>query len=94
MRMQYLLTSFSLLLLSTFSHADVLQETDNQTISALSTNVEEYEPLHGGGLNACGCHFNRKTGACHCHQNRGCGCACQSPSCPTKSDVNITPFLY
>lgn len=21
---------------------------------------------HGGGLNACGCHFNRKTGGCHC----------------------------
>lgn len=37
---------------------------------------------HGGGLNACGCHFNRKTGDCHCHQPRGCGCACQSASCP------------
>ncbi|TMU72670.1 MULTISPECIES: YHYH domain-containing protein [Hydrogenophaga] len=36
---------------------------------------------HGGGLNACGCHFNRKTGECHCHQARGCGCACQPASC-------------
>lgn len=36
---------------------------------------------HGGGLNACGCHFNRKTGDCHCHQARGCGCACQSAAC-------------
>lgn len=38
---------------------------------------------HGGGLNACGCHFNRKTGECHCHRNRGCGCACESPRCGT-----------
>lgn len=37
---------------------------------------------HGGGLNACGCHFNRKTGECHCHQPRGCGCACQPGTCP------------
>ncbi len=37
---------------------------------------------HGGGLNGCGCHFNRKTGECHCHRDRGCGCACESDSCP------------
>ena len=36
---------------------------------------------HGGGLNKCGCHFNRKTGDCHCHQNRECGCECQPSSC-------------
>src|SRR5919201_1077458 len=36
---------------------------------------------HGGGLTACGCHFNRKTGSCHCHQDRGCGCACQPAGC-------------
>lgn len=36
---------------------------------------------HGGGLNACGRHYNRKTGECHCHQSRGCGCACQPASC-------------
>lgn len=36
---------------------------------------------HGGGLNKCGCHFNRKTGECHCHRNRGCGCECQPSSC-------------
>lgn len=36
---------------------------------------------HGGGLNKCGCHFNRKTGECHCHQDRGCGCECQPSSC-------------
>ena len=36
---------------------------------------------HGGGLNRCGCHFNRKTGECHCHRNRGCGCTCQPKRC-------------
>lgn len=46
------------------------------------TNQEEKDPLwHGGGLNACGCHFNRKTGECHCHQARGCGCKCQPAYC-------------
>ena len=37
---------------------------------------------HGGGLNACGCHFNRKEGTCHCHRPRACGCACQPSTCP------------
>ncbi len=36
---------------------------------------------HGGGLNRCGCHHNRRTGECHCHRNRGCGCTCQPTSC-------------
>ncbi|RYF59018.1 MAG: YHYH domain-containing protein [Comamonadaceae bacterium] len=36
---------------------------------------------HGGGLNGCGCHFNRKTGECHCHQPRACGCPCQPSTC-------------
>jgi len=36
---------------------------------------------HGGGLNKCGCHFNRKTGECHCHRPRACGCECQPDYC-------------
>jgi hypothetical protein len=36
---------------------------------------------HGGGLNACGCHVNRKTGECHCHRQRACGCSCQPYTC-------------
>lgn len=36
---------------------------------------------HGGGLNKCGCHFNRKTGECHCHRDRGCGCECEPSRC-------------
>ena len=50
--------------------------------AATALNADE-DFAHGGGLNACGCHFNRKTGECHCHQNRGCGCECQSSSCPS-----------
>jgi hypothetical protein len=42
---------------------------------------EADEVAHGGGLNACGCHFNRRTGQCHCHRSRGCGCECQPSSC-------------
>ena len=36
---------------------------------------------HGGGLNACGCHFNTTTGECHCHQPTGCGCECEPAFC-------------
>lgn len=36
---------------------------------------------HGGGLNRCGCHFNRSTGECHCHQPSGCGCECEPSHC-------------
>lgn len=43
-------------------------------------NVES-ELNHGGGLNSCGCHFNRKTGECHCHKAKGCGCQCESAFC-------------
>jgi hypothetical protein len=33
---------------------------------------------HGGGLNLCGCHFERKTGKCHCHQpSKNCDCECR-----------------
>jgi hypothetical protein len=46
---------------------------------------------HGGGLNACGCHFNRKTGECHCHQNWGCGCECQEKSCDVKTKPRKPP---
>jgi hypothetical protein len=42
---------------------------------------------HGGGLNSCGCHFNRKTGECHCHRPRSCGCACEPPECTHKLGV-------
>src|SRR5919198_239413 len=45
---------------------------------------------HGGGLNACGCHFNRRTGSCHCHQDRGCGCACQPSRCGAYGAVEKT----
>jgi hypothetical protein len=37
--------------------------------------------LHGGGLNKCGCHLNRKTGECHCHHPSNCGCSCQPTTC-------------
>ena len=45
------------------------------------TESVEFLYAHGGGLNKCGCHFNRKTGECHCHRNKGCGCECQPSSC-------------
>jgi len=42
---------------------------------------------HRGGLNACGCHFNRKTGECHCHRPQACGCECEPPGCASKLGV-------
>ncbi len=47
---------------------------------------------HGGGLNACGCHMNRKTGVCHCHRDTGrCGCTCEPESCAKKSGQTAPP---
>ena len=48
-----------------------------------ATSEEALE--HGGGLNVCGCHFNRKTGVCHCHQRHGCGCECEPASCGSRN---------
>lgn len=36
-----------------------------------STSACAGEIAQAGGLNACGCHFNHKTGECRCHQARG-----------------------
>ncbi len=37
---------------------------------------------HGGPLDACGCHVDRKTRECHCHKNACvCGCGCFQASC-------------
>ncbi|SRR6266851_697193 len=44
---------------------------------------------HGGGLNACGCHFDHQTGECHCHRPRGCGCPCQPPGCARLGAVGL-----
>lgn len=54
-------------------------------VPAMATPAAAF--AHGGGLNACGCHFNRKTGECHCHQQRGCGCECQPSHCPGRSEI-------
>ena len=43
--------------------------------------MASYAEAHGGGLNRCGCHFNRRTDTCHCHRDRGCGCECQPDRC-------------
>ncbi|WP_371876924.1 excalibur calcium-binding domain-containing protein [Phenylobacterium sp. LH3H17] len=40
---------------------------------------------HGGGLNAEGCHNNRKTGDYHCHRARGAASGAQAPSRPSSS---------
>ena len=42
---------------------------------------------HVGGLNACGCHFNRKTGECHCHRPFACGCECEPSWCGRRLDA-------
>ena len=59
--------------------------TDESALSIFEpipvTGTVEFLYAHGGGINKCGCHFNRKTNECHCHQNKGCGCECQPSSC-------------
>lgn len=50
----------------------VTATTVNEAPCKLSDGIDEVR--HGGGLNSCGCHFNRKTGECHCHRAPACGC--------------------
>ncbi len=38
-------------------------------VFSMLSNLEAY--AHGGGLNAQGCHNNRKTGGYHCHRKQG-----------------------
>jgi hypothetical protein len=67
-------------LLALANPADIASTNRACSVSA-SDLVIGVTAEHGGGLNGCGCHFNRKTGECHCHQPRGCGCACQPSTC-------------
>ena len=60
-------------------------------VVAFAALPDTHARAHGGGLNACGCHFNRKTGECHCHQSWGCGCECQARSCDTKREKPRKP---
>jgi hypothetical protein len=60
------------------SAGQMLTDADVSDIAWLNSTDEL---SHGGGLNACGCHFNRRTGGCHCHRPRGCGCQCQPATC-------------
>src|SRR2546427_11544520 len=55
----------------------------------LATALTTPALAHGGGLNACGCHFDRQTGDCHCHRPSGCGCPCQPPSCVQLGGVGL-----
>ncbi|MBN8610612.1 MAG: YHYH domain-containing protein [Deltaproteobacteria bacterium] len=51
------------------------------SITFFAAGVASRAEAHGGGLNACGCHFNHRTGECHCHHDRGCGCECEPDRC-------------
>lgn len=65
------------------SACSIAGDPGDSDVSALEDGEEldQLEPSHGGGLNSCGCHFNRSQGTCHCHQDRGCGCECQPARC-------------
>ncbi len=92
-RLILLVFVFSLVIPMSSSIVDV---DNNYPISKVEFSIHDLTPdhdlfdtsifqaplyAHGGGLNSCGCHFNRKTGECHCHRDWGCGCECESGSC-------------
>ncbi len=65
----------------TLASLSISASTPTDTIASCELERAGDVVAHGGGLNKCGCHFNRKTGGCHCHQSRGCGCECQPAGC-------------
>ncbi|HET7832537.1 MAG TPA: hypothetical protein VFK88_06185 [Gallionella sp.] len=74
--------------LPSFAEEQEITQVTANIFNICSVDYEKLPPTeksvdleHGGGLNACGCHFNRKTGECHCHRPRACGCACQPSTC-------------
>ncbi len=61
-------------------------------VAVLSTPVLSL--AHGGGLNKCGCHMNRKTKTCHCHRAPygGCGKECYANSSLFSDAMSVFDF--
>jgi hypothetical protein len=51
-------------------------------LTAITLRFASNVSAHGGGLNAEGCHYDRKRGGYHCH--RGGGASSRSNAAPTK----------
>ena len=65
----------------------VLHRGTRTTIAlALLVAIAGEAPAHGGGLNADGCHTNRKTGEYHCHRPQSS--ARPASGIPLRSDLN------
>lgn len=73
-RLRFLRFALGFALAIGLASSSIVSATGEASQCDLLTLGSVDEVRHGGGLNSCGCHFNRKTGECHCHRAPACGC--------------------
>lgn len=61
-------------------------------LAILASTASSFSDAHGGGLDANGCHFNRRTGEYHCHRGGDQPPSGNSLLAPPRAPQRSTPI--